>query len=529
MFDDGGGYCHHCGFTRGAGGKAVKEQPTKEYTKPPQGLPKFCPDSIIQYFDKRGIPEEVLERNKVTGIGSEIMFPYFLNREIVNIKYRDLDKSFRQERNAMKVFYGIDDILGEDTVYIVEGEIDKLSCEVVGYTNVVSVPDGAPSPNTKTFNSKFEFIDNCEHLFKTADRIVIAVDNDPPGERLKEELSRRFDPEKCLIVHWKKDCTDANSVLMKYGTVALLECLDNPVPIPIEGVFTVDDYTEALESLYDNGLQGGMSTGFPQMDDFYTVRPGEMTVLTGIPSHGKSSWLSHVMCNLADIYGQRFAVYTPENQPLQRFIAALSTIKAGRPFKEGAHERMTRAQLHEAKTWVGEHFYLLQPSDEDLSVDSLLSKAKETVRRYGVNGLVLDPWNEIDHTRKSGITETEYISTSLSKIRRFARLYQVHVWVVAHPVKMMKELNKDTFPEPTAYDISGSSHWYNKADCIVCVWRNPKDDTEPVRVYVQKVRFQEVGTVGVLPFEFNRMLGTYNCIGGFQETYHNDHKKATQV
>ena len=36
--------------------------------------------------------------------------------------------------------------------------------------------------------------------------------------------------------------------------------------------------------------------------------------------------------------------------------------------------------------------------------------------RHGIRGLVIDPYNEIDHTRPAYMQETEYISNMLSKV-----------------------------------------------------------------------------------------------------------------
>ncbi len=510
-------YCHHCGYDSA---KEDKGQPERTYTKPSQKLPQVTSGEFTSMYRDRGITDAVIVRNRISWTGKEMMFPYFLRDEIVNVKYRSPDKSFRQEANAMKIFYGMNDIIGESDVYIVEGEFDKLACEVAGFENVVSVPDGAPSVEAQTYNTKFEFIDNWEHLFEGAERIIIAVDADAPGKKLEGELIRRFGPERCWLIHWPEGCKDANEVLMEHGMLGLMESLETPDQIPIDGVFTSEDYYEELLSLYDNGLQGGESTGWADVDELYTVRPGEMCIVTGIPSHGKSSWLTALTINLAKSLDWKFGVFTPENQPMQRYIASIAANYIEKPFKEGAHERMSREEVKEAAIWTGKHFYFMQPDDNSFQVGSLLKMAKNIVKRYGINGLVLDPWNEIDHTRRSGVTETEYISTKLTEIRRFARLYQCHVWIVAHPKMMMRDAKGD-YPVPTAYDISGSAHWYNKADDIVVVHRDTAVEKKNVSIYIQKVRFREVGRIGEAHLSFEVMTGRYDKAGHFQQHYGN--------
>ncbi len=105
------------------------------------------------------------------------------------------------------------------------------------------------------------------------------------------------------------------------------------------------------------------------------------------------------------------------------------------------------------------------------------------------------------------MSENDYVSQALGKIRRFARLNQVHVWIVAHPTKLNKK-DDGTYPVPTLYDISGSAHWYNKADNGIAVYRPNVKDSK-VRVYVQKVRFREVGQPGTAEMLFIKDSGSF--------------------
>lgn len=92
--------------------------------------------------------------------------------------------------------------------------------------------------------------------------------------------------------------------------------------------------------------------------------------------------------------------------------------------------------------------------------------------RYGIRGLVIDPYNELDHQRPSQMTETEYVSQMLTKIKRFAQHYDVHVWFVAHP----RQLRDWKGEPPNLYDISGSAHFINKADNGIVIHRNRNPD-----------------------------------------------------
>lgn len=511
--DKGVWNCWHCGWS-GSLKAGEWQRPTiiKAYTRPRfEPIPKQ--DGVEQWFLTRGITKAVLERNGIARgeayfpqVEEErtcIMFPYLRGEEIVNVKYRTHDKLFRMAAGAERILYGINDI-GETLVWV-EGEIDKLSVEVAGYQSCVSVPDGAPAPDTRDYSSKFDYLQ--EQALERVKTHILAVDNDPPGVRLQQELARRLGPQNCLVVSWPEGCKDANDVLVKLGADALEECLANAQPIPIEGVFQALSVIEELKRHRIMGQPKGISTGWEALDGLYRVMPGEWTLVTGIPGHGKSEWLDALALNLALREGWRFGVFSPENAPLAYHVGKLAEKYMGKPLEPGPTENMTEAEVEEATAWLNEHFFFHQPP-ESPTVDLLLQKATAMVLRHGIRGFILDPWNEVDHTRSGTMTETEYISQMLSRIRQWARNHEVHVWIVAHPTKLQKDAT-DKYPVPTPYDVSGSAHWRNKADNCIAIYRDTVSNDSAVEVYIQKVRKKVNGKVGKAALAYDRVTGQY--------------------
>ena len=153
------------------------------------------------------------------------------------------------------------------------------------------------------------------------------------------------------------------------------------------------------------------------------------------------------------------------------------------------------------------------PDENNLTVFAILNLAKTLVYRRGMKAMVLDPWNEVDHSRPDGMTETEYISQSLTKIRRFARTNNCHVFLVTHPFKMAKKDGKN-YPVPTLYDISGSAHWRNKADNCLAVWRDvsPENQTFEVEIHIQKIRKKHIGKLGMVKLRYEYSTGRYSDV-----------------
>lgn len=524
--DEGTWHCHHCGWSgslkQGQDRASTPYQQEKHYRKPIYRHTAL-PQRFVEWFARRGIPEAVLGRNRIsygmvyfpqeeTDVPA-IQFPYFRSGEVINVKYRGRDKIFRMEGGAERILYGLDDIAGcPDQVIFVEGELDKLSCEVAGFLAVVSVPDGAPTPNTKNYASKFDFLVSAEEHLRLVHKVILAVDTDAPGQRLAEELARRLGPERCWRVFWPEGCKDANDVLVAHGADTLAQCLREAKPWPVKGIIEPGQLLPAVDLLYTDGLRPGRSPGWRSLYPHYRVRPGELTILTGIPSHGKSAWLAALVVNLAAEQGWNIGVFSPEHYPLERYAAVLLELYTGKPFSEPG-PRMDWKDLGDGMAWLQEHFAFIMPEEDALpTIPHLLSLARVLVYRRGIHGLILDPWNEIEHLRPEGMSETEYISQSLSQLRRFARQHNVHIWVVAHPYKLAKATKgpyEGKYAPPTPYDISGSANWRNKADNCIAIWRDIDTGTAEVEVHVQKVRYRENGTPGMVPLRFDPACGRY--------------------
>jgi len=505
--------CHHCGW---AGAIKTAIAPNRKPTyAPPRPLPSVANPSrwekVVAWFDERGIPESVLLEKQITASEEycpvceretgTILFPFFVDGVHVNTKHRCGKKHFRMEKNAQRVLYNHDGCAGSDTIVIVEGEIDALSVHVAGIPHVVSVPDGAPSPTATNYASKFEFLESAESLFERVTRVILATDSDEPGQKLTEELARRIGPEKCSRVEWPAGTKDANECLVNYGTETLLAFIEAATPFPVAGIYTGYDLEADMVRLYEHGEDKGVGFGIPQLDEHYTVKTGHVSIVTGIPGHGKSSVIDQFLMWLAEKHDWTFALFSPEQQPLTRHQQHLIEQYVGKPFHRGFSTRMTAEEMREANRWVADRFAFILP--ETTGIDTILNLAKVQVFRNGIKGIVVDPWNELEHVRPRHMSETEYTSEVLSKLRRFARHHDVHLWLIAHPTKMGRNADGSE-PIPGLGDISGSAHFRNKADMGLTVWRDIAKNDNTVEVHITKCRYTSDGKLGRVHFGYDR-------------------------
>ncbi len=517
-------HCHHCGWKGSLNAKKrinriMSYIPKKSYKKPEPPKSYTLPEKVIDWFKTRGISRTVLDVSGVTYESewmpqtnkkeSCIVFNSFINGELINKKFRDGKKNFRTAKDARLVFYapmskkGFK--YGED-IYITEGEMDTLTLLELGIENCISAPNGAPDEKTDIKNIEFEFFNSLDEIAPNMKRAFLVMDNDTVGARFRDEIARRIGIERCFFAEYPTGCKDINEVLVKKGIAEAKRVVNECKPYPIVGKYDVVDFGDRIYNLWVNGFEPGKSTGFHTLDSLYTVRQRELTVVTGIPSHGKSSFLDHLICNLSKHHNWHFGIFSPENFPFERHVAKLCEIYVGKPFDKSYKGSMSEDELSCACEWCNKHFHFIMPGEEaDQTLDNILKLAKASIFKDGIHGLIIDPWNEIEHETGRD-SETVYISKSLTKIRKFNRINNIHTWLVAHPTKLTK--NRDgKYPRPSLYDISGSAHFYNKTDNGIVVYRDYEEGI--TEIGVPKIRFKEIGKPGKRNFKFDVSNGRY--------------------
>jgi twinkle protein len=487
----------------------------KEYSKP---KPQVSYDEVSQaaakwFEEERGISLSTLKKAQVTTgednmpggkVLPTIRFNYLDEDELINIKYRAKGKIFRMFTGAKLIFYNLNALRNPDksTIIIVEGEIDALAFIEAGRSDVVSVPNGA-----QTGNNNMEYLNNCWHLFDDGERkkaglpplekIILALDQDAPGVQLRSEFIRRIGAGKCYFADFG-DCKDANQFLLENDKVSLFNVADMATPAPLTDIKTVDDLRSELAVLREKGLHPGEQVGGESFKEHFSFERGRLTILTGIPTHGKSEWLDDVMCRLAIEVGWRMAVFSPENYPIELHIAKLVSKIIGKLFND-----CTDMELQEALDFIGRHFIWIDPEEEDFTLDNMFRIADSLIQRYGVDLMIIDPWTEID---TDGKDDTHGVKDLLTRINRYKRRTDLHIVIVAHPTKMAKdEAGRPIVPDLS--NISGSAHYYNKTDMGLTIYRD--FDTADITLYVNKVKFKHLGKLGRVTMKWNSASGRY--------------------
>jgi len=491
-WERGLGTCHNCNTTFQLHTYKRKGETVRVYERPKQEVIKPPDTKVVEWFKSRGISQKTLADLNV-GEGSEYMpqtgktentikFNYFIGGELINIKYRDGRKNFKLYKGAEKVFYNIDSIVGYDTCVIVEGEMDVLALHEAGITNAISVPNGA------TLNTNnLDYLDNCIDYFEDKEKIILAVDSDEAGQALQAELIRRLGSEVCYLAAFD-DCKDANEYLLKYDKQKLAERISSSRPVPLENVTTFRDIEDEVTDFVRNGFKPGYQIGLENFDRIFSTYTGQFITVTGIPSSGKSDFVDQMVIGYNQNYGWKTAFASPENIPTY-----LHAHKLMRKVWQGMP---TAADIH-SNRWnqVADHcnnnFFHIDM--ERYTLESVLRKGAELVKRKGIKCLVIDPFNKIRDVDAKTEDVNRYTMEYLTKIETFAKKFDVLVFVVAHPTKMYKD--KDgKIEEPTMYNIKGGGEWYDASYHGLLVHRDYEAKT--VKAKVLKVKFQNLGENG---------------------------------
>jgi twinkle protein len=507
-------YCHHCGL-KGRTKDTPREiprwkKPNKQSSEVSSvvfdinNLP-VLQDHHVEFLESRGISLETAKKvhlfprpfyaRELKQDVDGIAFPYFKNDTPYSSKMRSIEGKYWSSSGNRTTFYG-DWLINPDnpTLIFVEGEIDCLSMVEAGIENSVSVPDGAQSGT--------RCLPELHHL-KNAKRIIIAVDNDDPGYKLREDLIRRIGKSKTWICEWPEGIKDANEYLVQFGAESLKEYVNAASPLPVDGLYEASDYLDRVISIFRGQGSKGYSSGLGALDDHYSIPMGFLTVVTGYPNHGKSELVDNIVLNLAEKYGMHTVLWSPENGP-EIHVAKLIEKIAKRPFFNPRHPNaLKESEIGQYIGWISEHFAFIADSDEaEATIESILDRAEAAIMRYGSRILVLDPYNQLVRPSSQEF-ETEWIRKLLIKLKKFAQNHDIHVILVAHPRKPPAGIK---IAPPMGHDISSSAHWNNVTDFGITVFLSETWQTE---VYIWKVRFKWHGKKGMVALEYDTDTGRF--------------------
>lgn len=562
--------CHHCTF-QGNLGSMEKYAKVLENARMPTQIAETYSKEIREYWDSRGLDTKLCMSRKIYEFSYSkkptLGFPTYIGQTLVDVKYLNIrwkkGDEFSKWWNLPNKFgtktlpWGLEYLNfppeEQKTMIWTEGHVDTLTWYQCQYKNAVSVPSGAPPADAKNFEHEFDYITDkyVQSVIADVQLHIIATDGDAPGIKLRNHLALILGKEKCKYINYPSGYKDINEIYMgvnkedkqlpALGKAGVDECYQNLSSFPVKGIVRPQDVREELEMIAADGFTPGFGIGIPAIDELFTLKRKQFTVVTGLPSSGKSVWVRWYLSEFVrhnDKEDVKWALFTPENRPVSREQAKVAEVITGQSFKRGYRNSMSEELRAKTLRYIQKKFFFIAPnklsfetwlgkvdSDHVNSMESLLQYLVYLKKTENIFGFVIDAWNKIEHEQPKNQTETTFISKQLDYLINFCDVYDVHCILIAHPTKIEKVgIN---YRMPCLYDIKGSSAWKEKPDVGIIIHRYmnkkkkaediPDDatdddkvmiDTEaPNIIVVEKIRFEETGKLGKIKMRMDFAKG----------------------
>lgn len=520
--------CHNpgCDF-KGNVRAAERRREARKYERPSDELIKSIAlqERAEKWFKSRGLSKSTLDRFMIFSREEWmpqsqqkehcVCFPYFRDGSLINVKFRSAKKGFKMVKDAELILFNLNRIGDKKHCIITEGEIDCASVFEAGFgVDPVADDDGVimnndfakwcplSVPNGAALgNQKLEYLDNCSEWLIGIEEFILATDGDAAGEELKQELIRRLGVERCKLISYpieecvpldnglKRRCKDLNEVLMYLGKEVVVNVIKNAESIPVDGIYYVEDIFPSMFENFKRGIQIAPKTYFGQMDDYFRWKKGEINLFVGYANHGKTTLVLQMMLTKSVYDGWKWAIFSPENYPATDFYDDMIEMYVGKWL-----DQMNEDEYTEAAMFIDKHVFYVYPDDSH-DIHSIHEKFRYLVLKKGVDGVLIDPFNQLDHVQKPYQREDLYLSDVLKDIKRFALLNSISYNIIAHPVKQQRDQDK-SYPPVDMYDVAGGAVWANKSDNIVSYYRpnHHIDKSSPeVKIFVQKVKRKRTG------------------------------------
>ena len=476
------------GITYTFGERGVKTQPQYRY---PKEEPLNEKEKITEYYELRKISRETLDYCDVREdkYGNAVFNYYDTNDVLTTVKYKPSRKITKGENKTWSqkdadttpLLFNMNRVNPSQPLLICEGEPDCLAAIESGYKNSVSVPFGA---NTYTW------IEHNWDFLEQFDSIILGFDNDEAGVKATKEVIYRLGTWRTSVmnlpisVEYNGEDTkvkDINELLYYKGKQAVLDAITNAKDSPVQSVVdfsSIDDI--------DIDSMPGIYTGFKEVDKvigkiFYSM----VTIVSGLPSSGKSSFLNQIIGNTID-NNEKVWIFSNEMNSnilsnwLTLSLAGTGNLKqyensyTGEPFYKLPLE--TKKKIRDY--YEGQLFIYKDdaPNDED----SLFISMEECVRKYGVRTLIIDNLMCIALNNESN-DKYDAQTVFFRRLIKFAKKYNVAIIIVCHPKKLPNGVK-----EVDMYDISGSSNIINLAHLSFALRRVSKKEKEDAKCWYAK-------------------------------------------
>lgn len=487
------------GITTATQKEYKKTEIRKDYKKPVLKNIVKIGQAGIDYAKLRGISEDTLLHFNVEQKNKSYVFNYYNETgELTFVKYRPIgrispgsNQKALRERDTMPILYNMNNIDAEQDLVICEGEFDALAVYEAGYKNVTSVPSGC---------SDLTWLDTCwDFLEEYKGDFILYGDNDIPGIKMIKELQVKLGDHRVKIV--KHEGKDANEDLYKFGKSQVLTNIEKAEYCDKLGLLDVAD-------IHETENQESVPTGFRPIDRLLEdCQMGDLTVWTGKNGAGKSTVLGQVIleaidreykvfCYSGELTGYRFQQWITMQAAGAQYIESYRN-----KYNDVRFKTMKKAE-NKIKNWYKNKLFLYDNNIKSLNVEAskIIDLCRFAAKRHNCKVFVIDNLMTSDFESKNNNDYYRAQSEFVGELVNFAKTFNVHVHLVAHPRKTQGLIDKDS--------VGGTGDITNRADNVIAIERFNNDDE--TKAAVGEKNFVQ-GVHGMLNLLKNRNTGEVGC------------------
>ncbi len=239
----------------------------------------------------------------------------------------------------------------------------------------------------------------------------------------------------------------------------------------------------------------GLNTGFIELNNILGgLQPGEIIILAGRPSVGKTALSTNIAVNVAldKSNGTPVLIISLEmsyEQLCSRIISSLSNVSLNAIMHAKLSTQSLQKCIHTVDKFREMPLYIYDASF--LTVGGVRSLLRNVKRQYGIGLIILDYLQLLDSDSKTDSREQEIskISRSLKLIAKELNLPIIALSQMSRDVEKRKENNA-----PKLSDLRGSGAVEQDADKVLFLYRAEAQDRNCVKVLVAKNRNGVVGS-----------------------------------
>ena len=514
-------YCHKCG-ERGhflSLKKRLGDLPlishVSQYSKSPTSskvidlslIEKYHKDllenpAVLAYLtDERGFTPETIKKFKL-GYAlpyniSSISIPYFKDALCLGIKYRPLkpaNNKYLREEGCQSILFNLDNARRyHGSVIITEGEFDAIAFDQMGFSNAVSVPNGADA-----FSD--EWIDDLEGF----DQVYLSYDIDEPGRKGVEKAADKLGRYRCLNVFLP--LKDANDCLKAgFTNQEIAETLAKAKPFESKLIKGPEAFLNEIRDLHNGQpISKGILTGWRDLDSLLGgLRANELTVLTGETASGKTTWAANLGYRLSQ-NDHPILIASFEMKPLT-ILKKMIQMETGFPFFD-----LSKKEIETSLQAIsGRPTYFVDAYGE-IGLRELKDAIYYAKRRFGIDLVILDHLHFF--LKYSGDHERQAIDQALRDIKSWAMQLDIHIVLIVHPTKLTYDNSIVRLN-----DLKGSSGLKQIPDNVLSIWRprgevDSKNPQNEIILYILKVR-DDSGDEGNVILTFDKRSQSYSDSG----------------